>query len=403
MSRKRRRSDNTGSVFKDKYGYWNAQIAVGYTPSGRIRYKRKRAQTEAEVVTWLNAQMADQQQGRNIAPDKITVEQYLTRWLEQIEHANSYTTHKGYAQLCRDHIIPALGRLPLKKLTQAHVQEVLNRLHTAGKARNTIRNVKACLRKALNDAMDERIVNYNAAEKAKLPKVAKARKPKIQALTPEQARLLLAVVEPERLKALYWVALLLGLREGEILGLQLADIDLDSRTLHVTGAMQRQTGKGMVRVPTKTEASEAPVPIPDVLVPVLQAHLAMLEEERTYRKWKEHGLLFPSKVGTPISSRNLVRHFKSMLQRADLPDIRFHDLRHSCATLLISLKVHPRVVMEIMRHSQISTTMNIYGHAIPEVNREATNALGELIQPQELEVPTAPSPRSGKRRRGDEG
>jgi integrase len=353
------------------------------------------------VVAWLHAQMADQQQGRDIAPDKITVEQYLTRWLSQIEHANSYTTHKGYAQLCHDHIIPALGRLQLKKLTQAHVQEVLNRLHTAGKARNTIRNVKACLRKALNDAMDERIVNYNAAEKAKLPKVAKARKPKIQALTPEQARLLLGVVEPERLKALYWVALLLGLREGEILGLQLADIDLDSRTLYVTGAMQRQTGKGMVRVPTKTEASEAPVPIPDVLVPVLQAHLAMLEEERTYRKWKEHGLLFPSKVGTPISSRNLVRHFKAMLERADLPGIRFHDLWHSCATLLIALKVHPRVVMEIMQHSQISTTMNIYGHAIPEVSREATNALGELIQPQELKVPTK-SPRSGKSRRGDE-
>jgi integrase len=97
-------------------------------------------------------------------------------------------------------------------------------------------------------------------------------------------------------------------------------------------------------------------------------------------KWVEEGLLFPSTRGTPLSARNLVRGFKQMLERAELPDIRFHDLRHSWATLLISLGIHPRIVLEILRHSQISTTMNIYGHVIPEVNREATNALGDLLK-----------------------
>ncbi len=181
---------------------------------------------------------------------------------------------------------------------------------------------------------------------------------------------------------------MLGLREGEILGLHLDDLNLDEQTLHVRGAAQYQKGRGIVMVPTKTAASEALLSIPDVLVPVFVEHLAMLDEERTYSKWREHGLLFPSTVGTPISARNLVRHFKKMLERAGLPDIRFHDLRHSCATLLIAQGVHPRVVMEILRHTQISTTMNIYRHAIPEVNREAANALGELIKPQTLELPT---------------
>ena len=90
---------------------------------------------------------------------------------------------------------------------------------------------------------------------------------------------------------------------------------------------------------------------------------------------------------TLISGRNLVRNFKLMLERAGLPDVRFHDLRHSCASLLIAQGVHPRVVMEILRHSQISTTMNIYSHVIPEVNRNAMNSLGDLVKPQTLSIP----------------
>jgi integrase len=107
-----------------------------------------------------------------------------------------------------------------------------------------------------------------------------------------------------------------------------------------------------------------------VLIPVLREHLAMLEQERKQRKWNGEAysntpLLFPSSVGTGIGDRNLIRHYKLMLERGGLPNIRFHDLRHSCATLLITLGVHPRIIMEILRHAQISTTMNLYGHAIP--------------------------------------
>jgi integrase len=176
-------------------------------------------------------------------------------------------------------------------------------------------------------------------------------------------------------------------QSGEVLGLHVEDVDLDAREMHIRGAMQYQKGRGNIVVPTKTSASEAPLPIPDVLVPVLREHLAMLEEERTYSKWKEQGLLFPTAKGTPISARNLVRHFKLMLGRAGLPDVRFHDLRHSCATLLITQGVHPRIVMEILRHTQISTTMNIYAHAIPEVNRGALNSLGDLLKPQTMSIP----------------
>jgi integrase len=210
--------------------------------------------------------------------------------------------------------------------------------------------------------------------------------PRIQALTPEQARLFLAVVESERLKALYWVALLLGLRQGELLGLRIEDLDLEARTLRISGAIQRQTGKGLVRVPTKTKASAVLLPLPTVLVPIVREHLELLAQERTYARWQDHGLLFPTSKGTPISARNLVRRFKTILQTHGLPDIRFHDLRHTTATLLITLGVHPRVVMEILRHTQIATTMNLYAHALPDINRTAVNALGELMMPEGVEM-----------------
>jgi integrase len=389
-ARKKRRSSGTGSIFKDKYGYFNAQICVGYRPDGKPNIVRKRSKVESEVVAWLKAQTVNQAQGITIASDKLTVEQYLTRWLDTIARSNRYTTHKGYAQICRDHIYPRIGRIQLARLSATQVQSIINTLDDAGRARNTIRNVKACLRVALSDVRKQYPIAYEAVRSAKLPKIrVDDVAPRIQALTPEQARLFLAVVESERLKALYWVALLLGLRQGELLGLRIEDLDLDAQALRISGAIQPQTGKGLVRVPTKTKASAVVLPLPNVLIPILHEHLEILAQERTYARWQDHGLLFPTSKGTPISARNLVRRFKTILETHELPDIRFHDLRHTTATLLITLGVHPRVVMEILRHTQIATTMNLYAHALPDINRTAVNALGELMMPERVEMRAA--------------
>lgn len=386
-AQKKRRSSGTGSIFKDKYGYFNAQVDAGYTPAGKKKYARKRSKSESVVVAWLNEQTVKEASGYTIAPERMTIEQFLTQWLADDARSSRYSTHKGYAQICKDHVYPRIGRVLMTKATKVHFQSIIDVLHDAKKARNTIRNVRMCLITATKDCEKEYPRAYAAVRATKLPAIERMHKQQVQALTPEQARVFLAAVEQHRLKALYWVALLMGLRRGELLGLRLVDIDLESRTLRVTGAAQQQKGKGMVRVPTKTTASEAPIPIPDILVPVLREHLAMLDEERTFSKWKERGYLFPTTLGTPIGERYLSNHYKKILRQNDLPDIRFHDLRHSCATLLISLGVHPRIVMETLRHSQISTTMNIYGHVMPQVNRDALNQLGALVMPETLEIP----------------
>ena len=149
------------------------------------------------------------------------------------------------------------------------------------------------------------------------------------------------------------------------------DLDFNAQTLRIV------TGK--------TAASARKLPLPETLITALQHHEERQHKERAEREteWKEHGLVFPSEVGTPISGRNLLRHFKAALKRAGLPpSIRFHDLRHSCATFLIAQGVHPRVVMEILGHSQISVTMNTYGHVLPETQQDAVQKLDTVLRPR---------------------
>jgi integrase len=131
----------------------------------------------------------------------------------------------------------------------------------------------------------------------------------------------------------------------------------------------------------KTERSARTLLLPPILVAKLQAHWQRQQEERIIQgmAWKEHGLVFPSSVGTPLSARNLLRHFKQTLQKAGLPDKRFHDLRHRCASLLLAQGVHPRVVMDILGHSQISVTMNTHGHISPKTQRSALDDMEDAL------------------------
>jgi integrase len=200
-------------------------------------------------------------------------------------------------------------------------------------------------------------------------------------LTVDEAKRLLSAVAGQRFELIYRLTLSLGLRRGEVLGLRWQDVDLTGRTLHITMALQRYQGK-LHLAPTKTQASTRCLPLPDLFIAALQAHRTAqaLERAAAETDWIEHDLVFPSQRGTPTEPRNLIRHFKRALSVAGLPEtIRFHDLRHSCATFLIAQGVHPRVVMEILGHSQISVTMNTYGHVLPESQRDALEGIAGIF------------------------
>jgi integrase len=266
-------------------------------------------------------------------------------------------------------------------------------LAAEGRKYNTVRNVRATLRRALNQALRWQYVQRNIATLVDVPRYrddededegdADQAKPEfaIQSLDEAQARALLKAVEGHRLETLYRIALSLGLRRGEVLALRWADIDFERATLRVTGLLQRLRGK-LERGTTKTTSSARGIDLPPVLLAQLKQRRAKQEEEQKAagEAWQDTGLVFTTRHGGPIEPRNLIRHFKQVLKQAGLPaTIRFHDLRHSCATLLIAQGVHPRVVMEILRHSQISTTMNTYAHVLPRLQRDATTKIEELF------------------------
>jgi integrase len=197
----------------------------------------------------------------------------------------------------------------------------------------------------------------------------------IKPFSPEQAREFLKAASEDRFEGLYAVAIL-GLRQGEILGLQWPDIDFDLGTL----AMQRVDGRLQV-IETKHARSRRTLRLPPCITTALVRHKERQEQARQFAgtRWKESGFVFTTSVGTPLDGPAVTHRFQSLLEKAALPRLRFHDLRHTCATLLLVQGVHPRIVMEILGHSQIAVTMNLYSHVIPAMQQAVATQMDEIL------------------------
>jgi integrase len=375
----KRRGRGEGAIYQRADGLWCSSVDLGVI-DGKRRRKVIYGRTRKEVVEQLKRLQRDQAMGVNLRPEKLTVAEFLAQWLEQIvKMRNRPSTYESYSDMVTRHIAPAIGALELSRLTAGQVQAMLNGLAASGLAPRTVQYIRnSVLSGALNVAVKWGYVARNVAALTDSPRVEQYQ---VKPLEQEQAQRLLDAVKGHRLEALYRVALSLGMRKGEILGLRWEDVDFTKRTIRVVGAIQEVEDK-LVWTQPKTKAGVRTLFLPPVLLRALQSHRRLQEQERQVRadEWTEHGLVFPSELGTPMWPRNLVRHFKTVLHKAGLPKtIRFHDLRHSCATLLIAQGVHPRVVMEILGHSQISVTMNTYAHVLPDTQRDAQAKLDALF------------------------
>jgi integrase len=303
--------------------------------------------------------------GVNLIKGRLTVQKYLDDWLEYtVKQSCETKTYASYEETCRNRINPYVGTIQLDKLQPEHVQKMVIALQSKGLAERTIQYAVNVLSRALNKAVKFGHIARNVA----MLVIPRATKHNVEPLTPEQARALLKATQGHHLEVLYRVALNLGLRRGEILSLRWADVNLDKHLLTVQKS--------------KTPAGARTLPIPPRLVEALRNHWIKLQEERRSlgTNWKEHGLIFPSEVGTPLNPNNLHRHFKATLKKAGLSEnIRFHDLRHSCATFLISQGVNLHVVKEILGQSRISVTSDIYGHLLPEVQQDVIENIDRML------------------------
>jgi integrase len=376
-----RRGHGEGSIYqRESDGRWCSTVDLGWM-DGKRKRKVIYGKTRKEVAEKLKVMLRDQQQGIPLATERQSVAQFLDKWLADVVKGSvRERTHDNYALLARLYLVPSLGRYQLAKLEPQQVQAALNGLRERGLSARTVRSARAVLCMALGQAVKWGLTGRNVAALTEAPRIERH---EFQIFTPEQARQFLEAACGARLEALYTVALSLGLRQGEALGLRWQDVDLDGGVLHVRVALQRRLNVAPRLVEPKTRRSRRTLPLPAEVLAHLRAHRTRQLEERLRadRAWQgdDWGLVFTTELGEPLDERMLRYWFKQQLKRAGLPHIRFHDLRHSCASLLVAQGVHPRVVMEILGHSEIGTTMNIYSHVVPDAMRQALAGLGGVL------------------------
>jgi integrase len=381
MGKAKSRANGDGDVYprKNKAGKITSYRGAYVGPDGKRRYVS--GKSKEEVRKALREARSGADQGIVFDAESLRVGEYLDRWLsDSVRDTVRQRTYERYESIVRVHIKPAFGRIKLKSLTPNHVRTLYRKKLDSGLAPRTVNYVHTTLHKALKDAVSDGLVPRNAAS----VKAPRPDKPEIRPLSPDQARKLIAAAREacDRFEALYVLALHCGLREGELLGLRWDDVDFggSSATVHVRRTLSEtrtghkfekpKNGKGR-SVKCSQKATEA-----------LRSHRARQGEERLRvgSLWQDNGLVFPTTTGTTMSGTNLLgRHFKPLLTRAELPAIRLHDLRHTCATILLMAGKHPKYVQELLGHASINITLDTYSHVIEGMDGGLGEAMDEAL------------------------
>lgn len=371
MSKKRGQGE--GSISRRKNGLWSAQVSV---QGKRIS---KYFKTQREGLDWLQEMRNQVQAGLTMTGAQMSLSEYLDQWLGTIRGSVRPKTLLQYTQIVHGHIIPMLGKIKLKDLRPDQIQALYNMKMDTGTSARTVILIHAVLHKALKQALKMGIIGRNPADAVTRPRF---RRKEMRTLSDAQVRSFLSFAEGSRFKVLYWLAVTTGLRQGELLGLKWSDMDWTNRRLRIVRQLQRLPGSLVFSEP-KSAAGRRVIALGAATLEKLQHQQDLQSEERRNagESWKENDLIFPSPLGTPMDPSNLYHGFKALLKAAGLPDIRFHDLRHTAATLMLQQGVHPKVVQERLGHSDITLTLNTYSHVLPAMQEEAAEKLDTLLTP----------------------
>ncbi len=381
-----RRGRGEDSVYLDG-DRWRGAASLGYGPNGRRIRKKVSGATKADVLRKLRDLRTELNGGMPIPDDRLTVAGFLDRWLTaSLPGQVSDKTLDSYTDTVRLHLKPSLGRKVLRKLTVSDVDQLLVWKRNAGYSANTVRIIRAVLRRALRQAEREGLVSRNAAALSTAPRV---RTDEGRALSVDQARALLEQVKGTREEPLLTVMLAFGLRRGEALGMHWSASDWDAATLKVTHAVKRVRDRAettnlstrLVIGELKTARSRRTLFLTPELVELLRRHRARLAEERMAigPAWREHDLIFPSAVGTPMDPDNVSHWFSRICRRAGLGHWHLHELRHSGASLMLAQGTDLYVVSEVLGHSSVAITKDVYGHLVEGQKRAAATRMSEAL------------------------
>jgi integrase len=381
---KGRRGHGEGAIYQRRSdGRWIGAIELGRL-NGKRSHRFVTGKTAKEVSERMKALLRDQQLGRVSAGGRVKVGRYLNDWLSDVAPSLAPKTSKRYRSLLAHW--SDLFEMPLETVTRSHVQKILNAKEATAKPQ-TIHHMRAVLRTALNAAIRDGILppGHNVAAAARSPKLPSAGEG-IEPLTPQQASTLLTAIKGDPLEALITVAVSVGVRRGEALGLRWSDVDLETGSMSVDHSLQRIDRKWKI-CPTKSRKARRTINLPMRSLEALRAHRKAQIAERMRRGQLWMGdklgecsdLIFTNEFGFPLDETYVTKHFQRRVEAAGLPHMRFHDLRHSCATLLLVQQVPMKYVQELLGHSTMKMTSDLYSHIVPEIRRETAAAMDRAL------------------------
>ena len=377
----KKRANGEGSIRKRKDGRWEGRYTAGHNlETGKPIYRNVLGKTQAEVKEKLKTAIQETQSLDFSKTGQYTVGQWMDVWYKNYAkikvRPSSHQTYKGYIE---NHIKPNIGDIPLEKLTTLDLQRLyktllangrVDRLESKGQPKGlspkTVRNIHQILSSALKLAQEQRIILTNPAEGCALPKVEHR---EMKTLPVEQLQSFLREAKDSGVFELYYLELATGLRRGELLGLKWEDIDLEHGDLRVRRQIARINGR-VVEAPLKTKNAYRTLPLAEDTV-------SILKEQK--KKVGSSPWVFPSATGGPISPDSVLHMLHRVLKRAGLPKVRFHDLRHTFATLALQNGVDIKTVSGMLGHFSAGFTLDTYAHVTTSAQKAAANTMGKLL------------------------
>jgi integrase len=335
-----------------------------------------RLQKEAEEE--YNRVKYEIQQGIYVEPSKLLFSDYFKEWLTNKHHSISPQTAEMYAAHGKNHILPSLGNIPFSKLTALHIQRFITQLINKGLSNSTVDRIYSIVNSCLNNAVKKDLIHKNVAAQVDKPKVTHK---EMKVWDEQEVRKFLKIArnEESRLYIAFHLALLTGMRQGEILGLRWYDVDFDNSNVIVRQTLSHN-GKTL-KSGGKSKNSVRSIAIDGTTLNELKKHQRFINQEKMQlgEQYEDNDLVVCTSKGTLMSPRNLNRTWYRLLDKSELPKIRFHDLRHSHASLLMKLDQHPKIVQERLGHSSIRITLDTYSHIMPNMQHDAAQKLGSMI------------------------
>jgi integrase len=374
----KRRDPGDGSIFQRSDGRWVARLRDS---AGRPRYlyakdraHAKQRLTEAQTVVHTGQPFPDQ---------RMTFGRYLLDWVAGLGAASvKPRTVAYYETYVRRHLLTSdLAQKPLSRLEPADLRRLYAAKLNSGLSSTSVHHIHAVIHVALQRAVDDGILGRNVAALVGRSNRPKVRRVEMNTIADgDQPRRFLEAAKRERLEALLLLAITTGMRRGELLALRWKDVDLDRGTLAVTGSLQG-VSRPTLNIATPKSGKSRSVALGTTAVNVLREHRKHQAQEQLLvgGEWRDLGLVFSTEFGDFLSPTTLRLALRRTLTRADLPAIRFHDLRHSAATLMLSRGVHPKMASEMLGHSTIAITLDLYSHVTANMQRQAADAIDSAL------------------------